>query len=198
MFLQSDSMEVRKPVLELKDVPPPPLHGAGPQAHSCLGPPQTQPGGLSVSVCSCCEASVRLQQSSSEASGTTGGGFPLYLSRSQTHNRTPPHPSALAHGGPGALPQAPGSFGTPSAAASHCHASCCANLRQLHVCSSLCKLCHCRRVQSHPFSHGDPSSPSHLCSNSLHLSVEHTPLCVKGAHCLQDCWRKVGGSLSHR
>ncbi|XP_067228877.1 meiosis regulator and mRNA stability factor 1 isoform X4 [Chanodichthys erythropterus] len=183
-------MEVRKPVLELKDVPPPPLHGAGPQAHSCIGPPQTQPGGLSVSVCSCCEASVRLQQSSSEASGTTGGGFPLYLSRSQTHNLTPPHPSALTHGGPGAPPQTPGSFGTPSAAASHCHASCCANLRQLHVCSSLCKLCHCRRVQSHPFSHGDPSSPSHLCSNSLHLSVEHTPLCVKGAHCLQDCWRK--------
>ncbi|XP_051754002.1 meiosis regulator and mRNA stability factor 1 isoform X4 [Ctenopharyngodon idella] len=183
-------MEVRKPVLELKDVPPPPLHSAGPQAHTCLGPPQTQPGGLSVSVCSCCEASVRLQQSSSEASGTTGGGFPLYLSRSQTHNRTPPHPSALTHGGPGAPPQTPGSFGTPSAAASHCHASCCASLRQLHVCSSLCKLCHCRRVQSHPFSHGDPSSPSHLCSNSLHLSVEHTPLCVKGAHCLQDCWRK--------
>ncbi|XP_048056062.1 meiosis regulator and mRNA stability factor 1 isoform X3 [Megalobrama amblycephala] len=183
-------MEVRKPVLELKDVPPPPLHGAGLQAHSCLGPPQMQPGGLSVSVCSCCEANVRLQQSSSEASGTTGGGFPLYLSRSQTHNRTPPHPSALAHGGPGAPLQTPGSFGTPSAAASHCHASCCANLRPLHVCSSLCKVCHCRRVQSHPFSHGDPSSPSHLCSNSLHLSVEHTPLCVKGAHCLQDCWRK--------
>ncbi|XP_048056061.1 meiosis regulator and mRNA stability factor 1 isoform X2 [Megalobrama amblycephala] len=40
-------MEVRKPVLELKDVPPPPLHGAGLQAHSCLGPPQMQPGGLS-------------------------------------------------------------------------------------------------------------------------------------------------------
>ncbi|XP_051754001.1 meiosis regulator and mRNA stability factor 1 isoform X3 [Ctenopharyngodon idella] len=40
-------MEVRKPVLELKDVPPPPLHSAGPQAHTCLGPPQTQPGGLS-------------------------------------------------------------------------------------------------------------------------------------------------------
>ncbi|ROL55038.1 Meiosis regulator and mRNA stability factor 1 [Anabarilius grahami] len=189
MFLQSDSMEVRKPVLELKDVPPPPLHGAGLQAHSCLSR-QNRAGGLSVSVCSCCEASVRLQQSSSEASGTTGGGFPLYLSRSQTHNLTPPHPSALAHGGPGAPPQTPGSFGTASAAASHCHASCCANLRQLHVCSSLCKLCHCHRVQSHPFSHGDPSSPSHLCSNSLHLSVEHTPLCVKGAHCLQDCWRK--------
>ncbi|XP_067314927.1 meiosis regulator and mRNA stability factor 1 isoform X3 [Pseudorasbora parva] len=178
-------MEVRKPVLELKDVPPPPLHSTSLQTHTCYGP--QQPGGLSVSVCSCCEASVRLQQSSSEA---TGGGFPLYLSRSQTHTRTPPHPSALTHGGPGAPPQTPGGFGTASAAASHCHASCCASLRQLHVCSSLCKLCQCREVQSHPFSHGDLSSPSHLCSNSLHLSVEHTPLCVKGAHCLQDCWRK--------
>lgn len=69
-------MEVRKPVLELKDVPPPPLHGTG--SHPCLGP-QTQPGSLSVSVCSRCAASVQLRQSA---------GLPLYLS--------PPHPSAAA------------------------------------------------------------------------------------------------------
>ncbi|KAK2888701.1 hypothetical protein Q8A67_014076 [Cirrhinus molitorella] len=36
-------MEVRKPVLELKDVPPPPLHSSG--THPCVGPPQ--PGVLS-------------------------------------------------------------------------------------------------------------------------------------------------------
>lgn len=44
MFLQSDSMEVRKPVLELKDVPPPPVHTAVPQAHACPAPPHTPPG----------------------------------------------------------------------------------------------------------------------------------------------------------
>ncbi|KAK7154734.1 hypothetical protein R3I93_009626 [Phoxinus phoxinus] len=129
-------MEVRKPVLELKDVPPPPPHSTGPHTHSCL----------SVSVCSCCEASVRLQKS---LSGVTGGGFPLYLSRSHSHSHTPP--------------------------ASHC-----AGLRPTHTGSSLCKLCQCR------FPHGDPSSPPHLCSNSL----QHTARCVAGAHCLQDCWRK--------
>ncbi|XP_056122004.1 meiosis regulator and mRNA stability factor 1 isoform X1 [Rhinichthys klamathensis goyatoka] len=129
-------MEVRKPVLELKDVPPPPPHSTGPHTHSCL----------SVSVCSCCEASVRLQKSSS---GVTGGGFPLYLSRSHTLTHTPP--------------------------ASHC-----AGLRPTHTGSSLCKLCECR------FPHGDPSSPPHLCSNSL----QHASRCVTGAHCLQDCWRK--------
>ncbi|XP_073707798.1 meiosis regulator and mRNA stability factor 1 [Garra rufa] len=180
-------MEVRKPVLELKDVPPPPLHSTG--THPCLGPPQTHPGSLSVSVCSRCEASIHPRQSRSEAGGGTGGGFPLFLS--QTDTRTPPHPSSLAQSG-GAPLQTPASFGTASAA--HCHAPCCAGLRQLRVCS-LCKpapsgVCRCRRAQQHPFSHGDPSSPSHLCSNSLHLGVGHAPPCVKGAHCLQDCWRK--------
>ncbi|XP_058634946.1 meiosis regulator and mRNA stability factor 1 isoform X4 [Onychostoma macrolepis] len=69
-------MEVRKPVLELKDVPPPPLLGTG--SHPCLGPQaQAQPGSLSVSVCSRCAANVQLRQSA---------GLPLYLS--------PPHPSA--------------------------------------------------------------------------------------------------------
>ncbi|XP_016109843.1 meiosis arrest female protein 1 homolog isoform X5 [Sinocyclocheilus grahami] len=156
-------MEVREPVLELKDVPPPPppppplLHSTG-----------SQPGSLSVSVCSRCEASIHLQQSFSEA----GGGFPLCLS--QTSTRTPPHPSSVAQSGSGA--------------------SCCASVRPLHACA-LCKpappgVCHCRRVQQHPFPHGDPSSPSHLCSNPLHLSVGRTPPCLKGAHCLQECWRK--------
>uniref|UniRef100_A0A671Q165 Meiosis regulator and mRNA stability factor 1 n=1 Tax=Sinocyclocheilus anshuiensis TaxID=1608454 RepID=A0A671Q165_9TELE len=160
VFLQSDSMEVRKPVLELKDVPPPPPPPPPPPLHST----GSQPGSLSVSVCSRCEASIHLQQSFSEA----GGGFPLCLS--QTNTRTPPHPSSVAQSGSGA--------------------SCCASLRPLHACA-LCKpappgVCHCRRVQQHPFPHGDPSSPSHLCSNPLHLSVGRTPPCLKGVHCLQD------------
>lgn len=148
-------MEVRKPVLELKDVPPPPPHSLGAAS-------------LSVSVCPRCEASIHLQQSCSEA----GGGFPLCVSQTNT----PAHPPSVAQSGPGG--------------------PCCAGLRQRHTCA-LCKpapsgVCHCHRAQQHPFSHGDPSSPSHLCSSALHLSVGRAPPCVKGVHCLQDCWRKVG------
>ncbi|XP_042613575.1 meiosis regulator and mRNA stability factor 1-like isoform X2 [Cyprinus carpio] len=146
-------MEVRKPVLELKDVPPPPPHSLGAAS-------------LSVSVCPRCEASIHLQQSCSEA----GGGFPLCVSQTNT----PAHPPSVAQSGPGG--------------------PCCAGLRQRHTCA-LCKpapsgVCHCHRAQQHPFSHGDPSSPSHLCSSALHLSVGRAPPCVKGVHCLQDCWRK--------
>uniref|UniRef100_A0A9J7YDX9 Meiosis regulator and mRNA stability factor 1 n=1 Tax=Cyprinus carpio carpio TaxID=630221 RepID=A0A9J7YDX9_CYPCA len=153
-------MEVRKPVLELKDVPPPPPHSLGAAS-------------LSVSVCPRCEASIHLQQSCSEA----GGGFPLCVSQTNT----PAHPPSVAQSGPGG--------------------PCCAGLRQRHTCA-LCKpapsgVCHCHRAQQHPFSHGDPSSPSHLCSSALHLSVGRAPPCVKGVHCLQDCWRKVGRLSLH-
>uniref|UniRef100_A0A8C1W3V1 Meiosis regulator and mRNA stability factor 1 n=1 Tax=Cyprinus carpio TaxID=7962 RepID=A0A8C1W3V1_CYPCA len=132
-----------------------------------------EPASLSVSVCPRCEASIHLQQSCSEA----GGGFPLCVSQTNT----PAHPPSVAQSGPGG--------------------PCCAGLRQRHTCA-LCKpapsgVCHCHRAQQHPFSHGDPSSPSHLCSSALHLSVGRAPPCVKGVHCLQDCWRKVGRLSLH-
>lgn len=120
VFLQRDSMEVRQPVPELKDVPPPPLHSTGPHAQTVS---------LSVSLCSSCAARVQLQQRA---------GLPLYLCA--------PHPSAAQ---------------TPAGCGTHC-------------CAHTCAL--------HSFLLGDPSSPLHLCSHSLH------------AHCLQDRWRKVGGS----
>ncbi|XP_026101132.1 meiosis regulator and mRNA stability factor 1 isoform X4 [Carassius auratus] len=146
-------MEVRDPVLELKDVPPPPPPLLPlPRLHSTGSPPCLGPGRLSVSVCSRCEASIHLQQGCAEA----GGGFPLCLSQTNT------------------LPHA-GSVGAP----------CCGGLRQQHTCAPP-GVCLCHRVPS--LSHGDPSSPSHLCS--LHLSVGRAPQCVKGVHCLQDCWRK--------
>ncbi|XP_052455021.1 meiosis regulator and mRNA stability factor 1 isoform X2 [Carassius gibelio] len=148
-------MEVRDPVLELKDVPPPPPPPPLlplPRLHSTGSPPCLGPGRLSVSVCSRCEASIHLQQGCGEA----GGGFPLCLSQTNT------------------LPHA-GSVGAP----------CCGGLRQQHTCAPP-GVCLCHRAPS--LSHGDPSSPSHLCS--LHLSVGRAPQCVKGVHCLQDCWRK--------
>ncbi|XP_073809548.1 meiosis regulator and mRNA stability factor 1 isoform X9 [Danio rerio] len=43
-------MEVCKPVLELKDVPPPPVHSGVPQAHACPAPPHTPPGLSGVRV----------------------------------------------------------------------------------------------------------------------------------------------------
>ncbi|XP_051562525.1 meiosis regulator and mRNA stability factor 1 isoform X6 [Myxocyprinus asiaticus] len=205
-------MEVRKPVLELKDVPPPPLHSTAtkplPLQQPCLHPlseprpPQLQSGNLSVSVCSCCEASVHLRQTSSGSVDVdTGGGFPLYLSHSPTDTRSGPHPPPLARRGPEVPLQTPGSFGPLSASATRCHAACCTSLRQTHICPSVSGVCHCHgdtRVQQHSFSHGDPPPPTHLCSNSLHLSVERTPLCVTGAHCLQDCWRKSLGVDSEK
>uniref|UniRef100_A0AAY5EDS1 Meiosis regulator and mRNA stability factor 1 n=1 Tax=Electrophorus electricus TaxID=8005 RepID=A0AAY5EDS1_ELEEL len=88
---QSNSyMEVRKPALELKDVPPPPLHSAS-QEHLPLSsvchlpptdthPPKPQPSNPKVSLCSHCESSLHLQQSPSSLKarvhgfGAIGGG----------------------------------------------------------------------------------------------------------------------------
>ncbi|XP_035390582.1 meiosis regulator and mRNA stability factor 1 isoform X2 [Electrophorus electricus] len=83
-------MEVRKPALELKDVPPPPLHSAS-QEHLPLSsvchlpptdthPPKPQPSNPKVSLCSHCESSLHLQQSPSSLKarvhgfGAIGGG----------------------------------------------------------------------------------------------------------------------------
>ncbi|XP_056607327.1 meiosis regulator and mRNA stability factor 1 isoform X5 [Triplophysa dalaica] len=188
-------MAVHKPILELKDVPPPPLHSTAPPQplplpHPCLRPLQDlQPGSLKVSVCSRCEAAVHQQQDSSSG---TGGGFPRYLSHSQSNTRTAPHPLSLAPPqGTGTLLQTPGSFEQPSAVPC-CHVHCCtAAPRPLHVCPSLSKVpgvcCCCRdpRGQQHPFSLGDP--PTH---HMFHAGVERALLCTKGAQGFHDCWRK--------
>lgn len=205
LFLQNQLMAVHKPVLELKDVPPPPPHSSAPQPltlpRPCPHPPQDSwsphHGSLTVSVCSCCKASIGQQQDS-----ITGGGFPLYLSHSQTDTRTALHLSSLAQRGSGTPLQTPGSFERPSTAPC-CHVTCCSGARQPQVCPSLSKVtgvCRCSRdprvQQQRPFSHGDPSSPTHLCPGALHVTAERTPFGVKGARCFHDCWRKVGGAPS--
>ncbi|XP_057194060.1 meiosis regulator and mRNA stability factor 1 isoform X1 [Triplophysa rosa] len=187
-------MAVHKPILELKDVPPP-LHSTAPPQplpfpHPSLRPLQDpQPGSLTVSVCSRCEATVHQQQDSSSG---TGGGFPLYLSHSQTDTHAAPHPSSLAPPrGTGTPLQTPGSFEQPSAVPC-CHVHCCtAALRPLHVCPSLskvpgvCRCCRDPRAQQHPFSLADP--PTH---HTFHAGAECAPLCMKGAQGFHDCWRK--------
>ncbi|XP_051789959.1 meiosis regulator and mRNA stability factor 1 isoform X3 [Erpetoichthys calabaricus] len=95
----TDYMENRKPVLELKDVPPPPHHAASnpfpalpiPGSASCFQSAQQesprklhpQPDGPQVSVCAHCEGSRQVQHGGSSAglfnnigggSSSTGGG----------------------------------------------------------------------------------------------------------------------------
>ncbi|XP_033908897.3 meiosis regulator and mRNA stability factor 1-like isoform X1 [Acipenser ruthenus] len=99
-----DYMENRKPVLELKDVPPPPHHTSSksfptaplPNPPSCFQSQQQVPqqmqqqGGANpkVSVCACYEGSLRNQHSgrdagfvSSSFGGVSGGGVSLHISK---------------------------------------------------------------------------------------------------------------------
>ncbi|XP_053540131.1 meiosis regulator and mRNA stability factor 1 isoform X4 [Ictalurus punctatus] len=230
---QNSYMEVRKPVLELKDVPPPPLHSASqqplalapqPAPPPCQLPasdpqlpqqtvPQLQPGSSKVSLCSCCECSLHVQQHSgslearahsfgggcsvsSNTNASTGGGLPALFSPAQL--------------------QTPQSFGfrvasvaTSQPMAAHTHPSYCGHL---HTCSSVGCLqpkhvsgsapihgpcvalsgrCHCseeHRVEQHYHSLSDAPSSTHLCTNPLYL--EHNSGCQKGAHYCHQCLRK--------
>lgn len=151
-------MEVHKPVLELKDVPPPPFHNASqqplalvpqpvPDPHQlpALDPqlsqqplPQLQPGSPKVSLCSHCECSLSIQQhpgllearahNFGESFGGGGGGG------CSSSGGLP------ARFSPAQL-QTPQSFGFPVASvatsqpmAAHTHPSCCGHL---HTCSSV-------------------------------------------------------------
>uniref|UniRef100_A0AAR2LPV0 Meiosis regulator and mRNA stability factor 1 n=1 Tax=Pygocentrus nattereri TaxID=42514 RepID=A0AAR2LPV0_PYGNA len=107
------------------------------------------------------------------------------------------------------------SVATSQPVAAHSHCSCCSGLRPLHACPSLSVgcvqsnhvpgsaihgpcvassgCCHCSgecQAEQHSHSHGDASSSTHLCSNPLHLNVEHTTVCLKGAHYCHQCLRK--------
>lgn len=50
------------------------------------------------------------------------------------------------------------------------------------------------RGDQHFPTHGDVSTSTHLCTNPLHLNVEHT-ICLKGAHYCSECLAKVCGVL---
>ncbi|KAG9277506.1 meiosis regulator and mRNA stability factor 1 isoform X1 [Astyanax mexicanus] len=272
---QSSYMEVRKPVLELKDVPPPPLHSASqqplplaplpvpPPCHlppppdprppqgQTLALPLSQPRSTSpkVSLCSRCESSLLLQQThgllearshsfgdpgggcsiSSNANANVGGGGLPTLHFSHTQGSTLSGQSTATPSSAPYLPspqlQTPESFGLkmPSVAtsqpmAAHSHPSCCACLRHLHTCPSLSVGCvqsshvpgsgsasihepcmtssgygdcsgECR-LEQNSHSHSDAPPSTHLCSNPLHLSVEHSAVCLKGAHYCHQCLSK--------
>uniref|UniRef100_A0A3B1JU79 Meiosis regulator and mRNA stability factor 1 n=1 Tax=Astyanax mexicanus TaxID=7994 RepID=A0A3B1JU79_ASTMX len=272
---QSSYMEVRKPVLELKDVPPPPLHSASqqplplaplpvpPPCHlppppdprppqgQTLALPLSQPRSTSpkVSLCSRCESSLLLQQThgllearshsfgdpgggcsiSSNANANVGGGGLPTLHFSHTQGSTLSGQSTATPSSAPYLPspqlQTPESFGLkkPSVAtsqpmAAHSQPSCCAGLRHLHTCPSLSVGCvqsshvpgsgsasihepcmtssgygHCSgecRLEQNSHSHSDAPPSTHLCSNPLHLSVEHSAVCLKGAHYCHQCLSK--------
>ncbi|XP_058258470.1 meiosis regulator and mRNA stability factor 1 isoform X1 [Hemibagrus wyckioides] len=152
---QNNYMEVRKPVLELKDVPPPPLHNASQQSlalapqpvpPSCQLPasdpqlnqqpiPQLQPGSPKVSLCSHCECSLHIQKHSGllEARAHSFGDGCSSANSSSGGGFPAPFSSAQL--------QTPQSFGfrvasvaTSQPMAAHTHPSCC---RHLHTCSSV-------------------------------------------------------------
>ncbi|XP_076871921.1 meiosis regulator and mRNA stability factor 1 isoform X2 [Brachyhypopomus gauderio] len=262
--LQNGYMEVRKPVLELKDVPPPPPHSASPQSPPLAAlppsplyhlpptdphsPQQPQPSSPKVSFCSHCDSSLHIQQSPgppearvhgfgavgggcSTSSGTnanTGGGLSaLHFSypRGSTCSAAL-YPAPALHGtGHAPQLQTPQSFGlrVPSVATSQ-PTPCCTGPAHFHpwpsvpagcarsglapasapgsrLTASGCCLCGGdRRAERGSRLHGDVvysahhssahHSSAHHCSNPLHLGVEHTTVCLKGAHCCHQCLRK--------
>uniref|UniRef100_A0A8B9J539 Meiosis regulator and mRNA stability factor 1 n=1 Tax=Astyanax mexicanus TaxID=7994 RepID=A0A8B9J539_ASTMX len=208
----SSYMEVRKPVLELKDVPPPPLHSASqqplplaplPVPPPCHLPPPPDP---------------------SHSFGDPGGGCSISSNGSTLSGQSTATPSSAPYL-PSPQLQTPESFGLkmPSVAtsqpmAAHSHPSCCACLRHLHTCPSLSVGCvqsshvpgsgsasihepcmtssgygdcsgECR-LEQNSHSHSDAPPSTHLCSNPLHLSVEHSAVCLKGAHYCHQCLSK--------
>lgn len=180
-------MEVRKPVLELKDVPPPPLHNASqqplalapqPTPSSCQLPasdpqlnqqpiPQLQPGSPKVSFCSHCECSLHIQKHSG-----------LLEARAHSFGDGCSSANSISGGGfPAPFSstqlQTPQSFGfrvasvaTSQPMAAHTHPSCCSHL---HTCSSVSVGC----LQS---KHVSGSAPIHgpcvALSGCCHCSEE--------------------------
>ncbi|XP_026789140.3 meiosis regulator and mRNA stability factor 1 isoform X2 [Pangasianodon hypophthalmus] len=190
---QNNYMEVRKPVLELKDVPPPPLHSASqqplalapqPAPPPCQLPvsdpqlpqqPLPQPGSPKVSLCSRCECSLHIQPHSGSLEARAhsfGDSFGGGSSISNTVN------ASTGGGIPAPFPpaqlQTPQSFGfrvasvaTSQPMAAHTHPSCCG---RLHTCSSVSVGC----LQS---KHVSGSAPIHgpcvALSGCCHCNEEH-------------------------
>ncbi|XP_026989357.2 meiosis regulator and mRNA stability factor 1 isoform X2 [Tachysurus fulvidraco] len=188
---QNNFMEVRKPVLDLKDVPPPPLHNASPQPlvlasqpapPLCQRPasdsqlsqqpvPQLQPGSPNVSLCSHCECSLHIQQHSGllEAKAHSfGGGCNISSTANANSGGGFPAPFSSAQ------LQSPQSFGfqvasvaTSQPMAGHTHPSCCGHL---HTCSSLSVGC----LQSKHLSGSAPiHGPCVALSGCCHCSEDH-------------------------
>ncbi|XP_046691551.1 meiosis regulator and mRNA stability factor 1 isoform X5 [Silurus meridionalis] len=192
---QSNYMEVRKPVLELKDVPPPPLHSATQQPlalaaqsapHPCQLPvsdpqphqqplSQLQPGSPKVSLCSQCECSLHTQQHSGSIEARThsfgdrfGGGCSI------SSNANASTGGGLSAPFPPAQLQTPQSFGfrvasvaTSQPMAAHTHPSCCAHH---HTCSSVSVGC----LQSKQVSGSAPvRSPCVALPGCCRCSEEH-------------------------
>lgn len=188
-------MEVHKPVLELKDVPPPPLHSAAQQplvlAPQPVSPPcqlpasdpqlpqQTlthlQPGSSKVSLCSRCECDLHVQHhpDSLEARvhgfGDSLGGVGSIRNNANAGTGggfpAPFSPTEL---------QTPQSFGfrvasvaTSQPMAAHTHPSCCGHL---HTCSSVSVGC----LQSKHVSGAAPvHGPCVALSGCCRCSEEH-------------------------
>uniref|UniRef100_A0A8C7J9I8 Meiosis regulator and mRNA stability factor 1 n=1 Tax=Oncorhynchus kisutch TaxID=8019 RepID=A0A8C7J9I8_ONCKI len=214
---QNDYMDNRKPVLELKDLPPPPHHTAASQPFPlaplplpppCLPPlPQDsiqqlplQGGSPKVSVCTHCEHCSTDPLGRGGYGVVSGGG-----SASISSATLLPSGSYKLH-----LPSVDTtSQPLPFQSHSHLPCSCCTGglLRPLHSYPSIplpyneskfitTSTPHHRAAGYYP-SHSDPHIPTsgHICSsNAMHFNLERT-VCRTGAHYCRDCLTKVGGIL---
>uniref|UniRef100_A0A8C8IQV8 Meiosis regulator and mRNA stability factor 1 n=1 Tax=Oncorhynchus tshawytscha TaxID=74940 RepID=A0A8C8IQV8_ONCTS len=216
---QNDYMDNRKPVLDLKDLPPPPHHTAASQPFPlaplplpppCLPPlPQDslqqlplQGGSPKVSVCTHCEHCSTDPLGRGGYGVVSGGGSASISSSVAT---LLPSGSYKLH-----IPSVDTtSQPLPFQSHSHLPCSCCTGglLRPLHSYPSIplpyneskfitTSTPHHRAAGYYP-SHSDPHIPTsgHICSsNAMHFNLERT-VCRTGAHYCRDCLTKVGGIL---
>ncbi|XP_053540130.1 meiosis regulator and mRNA stability factor 1 isoform X3 [Ictalurus punctatus] len=177
---QNSYMEVRKPVLELKDVPPPPLHSASQQPLALAPQPAPPPCQLPASDPQLPQQTVpQLQPGSSKLQTPQSFGFRVASVATSQPMAAHTHPSYCGH-------------------LHTCSSVGC--LQPKHVsgsapihgpCVALSGRCHCseeHRVEQHYHSLSDAPSSTHLCTNPLYL--EHNSGCQKGAHYCHQCLRK--------
>uniref|UniRef100_A0AAY3ZYT8 Meiosis regulator and mRNA stability factor 1 n=1 Tax=Denticeps clupeoides TaxID=299321 RepID=A0AAY3ZYT8_9TELE len=215
-------MDGQTPVLELKDVPPPPRHSV-PQRFPlaplpmppppCLLPPPPLPlhvDGPNVSACACCRLGAEHFGSRSHKSGD-GGVSTLYTAEAPLASASScSHPlRASPFSGHRNLQVA-----TSQPPASHSHLPCCMGpIRPLHPApyprsphvghptlgalhpapaTSSSSSSSSSSGCSYCVRHSEAGTPPHL--HPFHLGAEHR-VCLKGAHYCQDCFRKPSDAL---
>uniref|UniRef100_A0AAY4A251 Meiosis regulator and mRNA stability factor 1 n=1 Tax=Denticeps clupeoides TaxID=299321 RepID=A0AAY4A251_9TELE len=219
---KKDYMDGQTPVLELKDVPPPPRHSV-PQRFPlaplpmppppCLLPPPPLPlhvDGPNVSACACCRLGAEHFGSRSHKSGD-GGVSTLYTAEAPLASASScSHPlRASPFSGHRNLQVA-----TSQPPASHSHLPCCMGpIRPLHPApyprsphvghptlgalhpapaTSSSSSSSSSSGCSYCVRHSEAGTPPHL--HPFHLGAEHR-VCLKGAHYCQDCFRKPSDAL---
>uniref|UniRef100_A0A8C9VKB4 Meiosis regulator and mRNA stability factor 1 n=1 Tax=Scleropages formosus TaxID=113540 RepID=A0A8C9VKB4_SCLFO len=210
---QKEYMENRNPVLELKDIPPPPRHDSSkpfplaslPRPPPCLQPyPQESPqkqqplSSPKVSACTHCEGNLHFH-----CGGGSSSSFSLHFSKPEgtRDELTCPGTSTLRPSYPGLanaclpvhpLPPFPPPCGqskllsTAPSVSAPLHGGCLTS-SGFYPCGVEYSLG--ARGDQHFLTHGDLATSTQLCTNPSHLNVEHT-VCLKGTHYCRECLSK--------